>query len=223
MSPVLSNTFWNHLTDFTAASSRAHISEFAGPNRSSSMVPTMTSPPRKAFGSFPLRPLPPLQSAEPPPERFTINLPSSSQIPPQSTKPTASPPLSPLPQPRRFNTVEPVYLRSASKAPSPSLSEGVWECREGENILIEFQVERCSSRRSKSQDADDMGQCDFRIFELWQDLHSPPARRIALRSCGNGEQCISFCEAPCIIDVLQTCSLHLSRDATGQRTCRSRT
>ena len=218
MSPVLSNTFWNHLTDFTAASSREHISEFVGPNRSSSMVPTMTSPPREAFGSFPQRLLPPLQSAEPLPERFTIDQPSSSQIPLHSTKPTASPPSSPLAQPRRFNTVGPVHLRSASKAPSPSLSEGVWECRERENILIEFQVEWCSSRRSKSQDADDMGQCDFRIF----DVHSPPARRIALRSCGNGEQCISFCEAPCIIDVLQTCSLLLSRDATGQRTCRSR-
>ena len=217
MSPVLSNTFWNHLTDFTAASSREHISEFVGPNRSSSMVPTMTSPPCEAFGSFPQRPLPPLQSAEPLPERFTIDQPSS-QIPPHSTKPKASPPPSSLPQPRRFNTVEPVDLRSASKAPSPSLSEGVWECREQENILIEFQVIRCSSRRSRSQDADDMGQCDFRIF----DVHSPPARRIALRSCGNGEQCISFCEMPCIIDVLQMCSLHLSRDATGQRTCRSR-
>lgn len=182
------------------------------------MVPTRTLPPRKVFESRPLSPLPPLQSAQPSLRRSTIGQPSSSQIPPHSAKPPASPPPSPLPQPRR-NTVEPVYVRSASKAPLPSLSEGAWECREREDILTEFQVERCSSCRSRSQDADNMGQCDFRIFELWKGV---PARRIAIRSCENGEQCISFCEAPCITDVLQICSLHLSRDATGQRTCRNR-
>ena len=169
---------------------------------------------------------------------------TSSQFPLPHSEPPASPPLS---QPQHFNTDEPMYghlkskapsssslerppqsrrfdtIEPASKAPPPSRSEGAWECREGENILVEDQIERCLSRNSSSQDADNMGQCDFRIFELRKDGYSLPTRRIAIRSCESGERCISFCEAPLIIDVLRKCLLHWSRDATGQRTCRNRT
>ena len=235
------------------------------------MVPTRTSPPPKVFEDRPLLPLPPLripQSVGQPPFRsFTIGQPTSSQFSlPHSEPPTSPPP----PQTRRFNTVEPVYSHSTSRAPSsssserppqprrfdtiepapkappPSRSEGAWECREGECILIEDQVERCLSRSFRSQDADqdldqdadqdadqdgdqdadqdaeNMGQCDFRIFELEKDGYCLPTRRIAIRSCENEVKCISYCEAPLNIDVHLICSLHLSRDATGQRTCRNR-
>ena len=210
------------------------------------MVPTRTSPPPKMFEDRPLLPLPPLripQSVGKPPSRsFTVGQPTSSQISLPHSEPPDSPP---FPQPQRFNTVEPVYghlkskaplsssserppqsrrfdtIEPASKAPPPSRSEGAWECREGENILVEDHIERCLSRNFSGQEADNMGQCDFRIFELRKDGYSLPTRRIAIRSCENGERCISFCEAPQIIDVLRKCLLHLSRDATGQRTCRN--
>ena len=224
MSLVLSKTFfWNDLTDFTAASPRAPASQVAGSSQSSSTVPTRTSPLPEVFQSRPLPPLPPLQIAqsvgEHPFRSSTLDQRSSSQ----SSLPQSEPPASPPPQPRRFNTDEPVYIRSESNVPSPSRSEGTWECREGEDILMEDQVEQCLSRSSSSQYADDMGQCYFRIFEIGKDGYSLPSRRIAIRSCENGKQCLSICEAPCVIDALQTCLLHLSRDATRQRTYRNRT
>ena len=194
MSLVLSKFFiCNHLTDFTAASSSAPASQTVGPSRTPSMVSTMASPPRKTVESRPLPPLSPPLNAEsfgrPRLWSSTVDQPSSSQ----SSLPYCEPPASPPPQPRRIDTVEPVYVRSASTVPSPSRSEGAWECREGEDILMEDQIERCNS---SSQDTDNMGQCDFRIFELRKDGYSLPTRRIAIRSCENGERCISFCEAP---------------------------
>lgn len=204
---MLSNTFRNHLTDLTTASPRTLASHVARSSRTSSTGSTRTSPPPKMFESRPRLTLPPLQSPQnvdrPPFRRNTIEQPSSSQILPPLAKPPASPPPpSPLPLSRRFNTIEPVHVRSASKASSASPVEGAWECREGEYILIEFQAEWCSSRRSGSQDADNMGQCNFRIFDLGKD-DSLPTRRIAFRSFENLEHCISFCEAPRIIDILQ--------------------
>ena len=196
---MVSNTFWNHLINFTAASSRTLVSQAVGSSRTSSTVSTRSSPPPKVFEPRPLLPLPPLQSTQsadkPPPRRNTIAQPPASQTSPRLAPPAASPPPSPLPLPQRFNTVEPVHLRSASNGSSPSPVEGAWEYREGEYILMEFQAECCSSRRVGSQVADNMGQCDFRIFELGRD-DSLPTRRIAFRSCEHGERCISFCEAP---------------------------
>ena len=204
---MLSNTCWNHLTNFNTASPRTLASHVARSSRTSSTGSARTSPPPEMFESRPPRlPLPPLQSLQSvdklPLRRSTIDQPSSSQITPPFAKPPPSPPPSPLSLPRRFNTVGPVHVRSASEASSPSPVGGAWERREGEYILIEFQAEWCSSRRSGSQDADNMGICDFRIFELEKD-DSLPTRRIAFRSCENWEQCISYCEAPRIIDILQ--------------------
>lgn len=148
---------------------------------------------------------------------------SSSAPASQFPLPHSEPPASPPPQPRSFDPVEPVYVRPSSTVPPSPRSVGAWECREGENILVEDHIERCLSRNFSGQETDNMGQCDFRIFELRKDGYSLPTRRIAIRSCENGERCISFCEAPQTIDVLRKCLLHLSRDATGQRTCRKRT
>ena len=198
--------FWNHPTDTPAAPSGTLASRVAGSSRTSSTVSTMSSPPPKVFESRPLTPLPPLQSTQrvdkPPLRRNTIDQPSTSQTPPHLAQPPASSPPSPLPLPRRFDTVEPVHLRPAPKASSPSTVEGAWECRGEEHILMEFQVEWCSFRRAGRQDAENMGQCDFRIFEHGRD-DSLPTRRIAFRSCEHEEQCICFCEAPRNIDVLQ--------------------
>ena len=217
--------FWNDLTDFIAASPSAPASQFAGPSRPSSTVPTRTSPLPEVFQSRPLPPLPPLRIAqnvgEHPSRSSTFDQLISAQYSLPHSEPPVSPPPPPPPQLRRFNTVEPVYVHSVLKAPSPSCSGGAWECREGEDILLEDQVERCLSRSFRSQDADNMGQCDFRIFELGKDRYNLPTRRIAIRSCENGDQCISFCEAPSVIDVLQKCLLNLNRDATRQRPCRN--
>ena len=203
---MVSNTFWNHLTDFTAASPRTLASHGAGSSRTSSTVSTGSSPPPKVFGSRPRIPLPPLQPTPSvdklPLRRNTIDQPSASQILPCSAEPPASPPPSPLPQARRFNTVEPLQFRSASNVSSPSPVEGAWECREGEHILMEFQGEMCSFRRVGSQVADNIGRCDFRIFELGKD-DSLPTRRIAFRIREPGERCMSFCEAPRNVVVLQ--------------------
>ena len=195
---MVSNTFWNYLTDFTAASPRTLATQAIGSSRTSSTKSTSSSPPPKVFESrmLPFTPLDSTQSVDKPPlRRNTIDQPSASQARPRVAQPPDSPPPSPLPLPRRFNTVEPVHFRSASHVSSPSPVEGAWECREGEHILMEFQVECCSSRRVGSQVADNLGQCDFRIFELGKD-DSLPTRRIAFRSCEHGERCMSFCEAP---------------------------
>ena len=222
MSFVLSKTlFWNDLTDFTAASPRAPASQLAGPSRSSSTVPIRISPLPEVFHSRPLPPLPPLRIAQSVGEHPFRSSTLDQRFLTQSSLLHSEPPASPPPQPRRFNTDEPVYIRSESNVPSRSRTEGAWECREGENILMEDQVERCLSRSSRSQDADKMGQCDFRIFELGKDRYSLPTRRIAIRSCENGDQYISFCEGPSVIDVLQKYLLNLNRDATRQRPCRN--
>lgn len=219
---------WNHLTDFTADSPRVPASQPVGSSQSSSTVPTRTSPPPKEFVSRPLPPLPPLRMTQsvgkPLVRSSTVDPPSSSQLSLSHSEPPAFPP---PPQVRRFNTVEPVcapsspnapspssmedppqsrpfetcepeQVRSPSNAPSPLGSGGAWECREGEDILIEHQVERCSSERyssrsSRSQDADNMGQCYFRIFEFGKYGYSLPSRRMAIRSCENWNQCISSC------------------------------
>lgn len=179
----------------STSSPRTLASHGAGSSRTSSTGSTGSSPPPKVFESRPRFPLPPLQPTQsvdkPPLRRNTIDQPSASQIPPRLAQPPASPPPSPLPLPQRFNTVEPVHFRSASNVSSPSPVEGAWECREGEHILMAFQGEMCSFRRVGSQVADNMGRCDFRIFELGKD-DSLPTRRIAFRSCEPGERCMSF-------------------------------
>ena len=175
-----------------------------------SPIPTKTSPlpQRSEFHQIP--PLPPLwdpQSVGKPPLRSCTD----DQLPsPQSSLPHSEPPASPPPP------------RSPLDVPAPSRPGGAWECREREYILMEGQVERCLSRRSRSQDVEELGQCDFRIVEFWKDGYCLPTRRIAIRSCENGEQCISFCESPCVINVLEKCSMHLTRDAARQRTSQNR-
>ena len=140
---------WYHRTDFTTASSRTLASHVAGSSRTLSTVSTRNSPPPKIFEFRPLLALPPLQFPQsivkPPPRRNTFNQLSSCQIPLHCAQLPASLSPSYLPQPRPFNTFEPVYVRSAS---SPSPVEGAWGYQEGEHAFIEFQIEYCSSRRS---------------------------------------------------------------------------
>jgi hypothetical protein len=163
------------------------------------MVPTRTSPPPKVSES---RPLPPLSSArsvvDPPLRRFPVDQPSSSQSPSAHSAQSLSPP----PPPRCFTLDEPVHSSSSSKAPSRSLSEGAWDARDGEHVLVEAQVERYMSHGSTRQEPDNMRQCDFRIFELENYSYNIPTRRIAMRSSEHEELCISYCEAPWVIDIL---------------------
>jgi len=164
------------------------------------MVPTRTSPPPKVSES---RPLPPLSFARgvvsPPLRRFTVDQPSSSDSPSAHSAQSLSPP---PPPPRRFTLDEPVHSSSSSKAPSRSLSEGAWDARDGEHVLVEAQVERYMSHGSTRQESDNMRQCDCRIFELMNDSYIIPTRRIAIRSSEHEELFISYCEAPWVIDTL---------------------
>ena len=187
-------TVLERVSSYARAIGNYELAETMSEASSMASVPTRTSPPSKVFEPRPLPRLSRLRIAQSIDKDslrpFTLNQPSSSQFSLPYSEPPASPP--PL-QSRRFDTVEPVNVRSELNVPSPSRSEGAWECREGEDILMEGQVEQCLSRSSRSQDADNMSPCDFRIFELGKDGYSVPSRRIAIRSYENEEQCISLC------------------------------
>ena len=203
------------------ASPTAPASQYAGSTRSLSIVPSRTSPSSNI--SFKLGPLPPLyfvrstsgsllgqplldqQSLSrsvstpatqpmgpppPPPRRSTVAQPSLSQ-----SQLADSAQITDLPVPSRPFTVDkPVSSSSSSNAPLRSLAESAWEGREGEDILVEARLERYRSRGPRSQDPDEMRQCDFKIFELMSDRYNIPTRRITIRSCEREEQCISYCE-----------------------------
>ena len=203
-----------------AASPTAPASQYAGSTQSSSIVPSRTFPsPNESFKPGPLSPLHFVRSTvgsplgqplldqqslsrsmstpaaqpmgpPPPPRRSTVAQPSLSQSSlAHSAQITDLPVLS-----RPFTVDKPVSSSSSSKAPSRSLAESAWEGREGEDILVEARLEWYRSHGPRSQDPDEMRQCDLRIFELMSDRYNIPTRRITIRSCEREEQRISYCK-----------------------------
>ncbi len=105
--------------------------------------------------------------------------------------------------PQSITSDESNDLRSPSKASPHSVSANPWEIRSGEDVLVEAQIQNYVFSGTRSQGPLSMAQCDLRIFELHGRL-SMPTRRITVRSCGPGEQCVSHCRTLWIFDTPQT-------------------
>ena len=118
----------------------------------------------------------------------------------QPIHPTFSPPSPPTP--RRPTVDKPVSSHSLSKAQSRPLTEGAWEGREGEHILVEAPRTLYRCHKPRNQDLDEMSQCDFKIFELVNERFSIPTRRIAIRSREHEGKCVSHCKTRWIADMI---------------------
>lgn len=174
-----------------AVSPRAPDSQLAGPSRSSSTAPTAVSPFPPNLSRSRTIPISATQPVEPfrASHQSTYDQPSSSL----SSLPAARI-RDPRPLPQSLFVDELNDPRSLSKASPHSVPANPWEVRDGEDILMEEQIQNYLFFNARSQRPFSMAQCDLRIFEL-HGRFSMPTRRIAVRGCGPGKQCVSHCKS----------------------------
>lgn len=173
----------------------APASQFAGPSRSSSTAPNATLLLSRELSRSRTMSTSAAQPTDlsPPSRRSTFDQPSSSQSFSRAAQRLG--PRTPTP-PSIFD--EPNGLGSLSNVSSHSMPDNAREIQNGEGVLVEAPIQSYSFHDMNSQVSHGR-EGYLEIFEL-HGRFDMPTRRVAVRSCGPGEHCVSHCRTLWILN-----------------------